>query len=297
LSVWNQHSAGSIEDIEAPECFYIEKQLRERMRIPIFHDDQHGTAIIVGAGILNAIELVDKRISDVKVAVSGAGAAAIACLDLLVSLGLVQGIITVCDFRGVIFHDRVADMEPNKRRYAADTNARSLADAMAGADIFIGLSQGGVVTKDMVHSMARAPIIFALANPLPEIMPEVVYAVRSDAIVATGRSEYPNQVNNVLCFPYIFRGALDVGATTINEAIKLACVHALANLARQPSATSRSGESALGPLSLIPSPFDDRLAVWLAPAVAEAAMSYGVAERPLPSVARYRDELRAKLGK
>ncbi|OWW21187.1 hypothetical protein AYR66_18610 [Noviherbaspirillum denitrificans] len=279
----------NLEDIKAPECFYIERQLRERMRIPIFHDDQHGTAIIVGAGILNALSLAGKDIDKVNVAVSGAGAAAIACLDLLVSLGLDRRNIKVCDSRGVIYRGRDANMEPNKARYQADTNDRTLAEAMAGADVFLGLSQGGVVTREMVARMARDPIVFALANPLPEILPEDVHAIRPDAIVATGRSDYPNQINNVLCFPYIFRGALDVGATTINEAMKLACVNAIAQLARQPMADSATGESALTRARLIPSPFDPRLAAWLAPAVAAAAMASGVARRPLTNLDRYRE--------
>jgi malate dehydrogenase (oxaloacetate-decarboxylating)(NADP+) len=277
----------NLEDIKAPDCFYIEQQLRQRMRIPIFHDDQHGTAIIVAAGVMNGLELVGKRIADVSVVVSGAGAAAIACLDLLVSLGLGRHNVKVCDSQGIIFEGRDAAMEPNKARYASSTENRSLAEAMVSADVFIGLSRGGVVTQSMVAGMARDPLIFALANPDPEIMPELVHATRSDAIVATGRSDYPNQVNNVLCFPYIFRGALDVGATAINEAMKLACVHALAALAKEPLVGSKTGECALTRERLIPSPFDSRLITSLAPAVANAAVASGVATRPSFNVSDY----------
>ena len=269
----------NLEDIKAPDCFYIEQQLRQRMKIPVFHDDQHGTAIIVAAGILNGLELVGKDIGAVRVAVSGAGAAAIACLDLLVSLGLNKQLLKVCDSQGVIYPGREADMEANKARYANATSDRSLADAMVGADVFIGVSKGGVVSAAMVESMAGHPLIFALANPHPEIAPELIHATRADAIVATGRSDYPNQINNVLCFPYIFRGALDVGATTINDEMKLACVRAIAHLAKEPL----PGEtvSALTPLQLIPSPFDPRLLQRVAPAVALAAVASGVATRPL----------------
>ena len=267
----------NLEDIKAPDCFYIEQQLRKRMNIPVFHDDQHGTAIIVAAGILNGLELVGKDIGNVKVAVSGAGAASIACLDLLVSLGLNKSLLKVCDSQGVIYPGRDANMEENKARYANDTSDRDLADAMVGADIFIGVSKGGVVSAQMVESMAAKPLIFALANPHPEIAPEKVHAVRDDAIVATGRSDYPNQINNVLCFPYIFRGALDVGATTINEEMKLACVRAIAALAKEPLPGHTT--SALTPLQLIPSPFDERLRSWVAPAVSQAAIATGVATR------------------
>ena len=267
----------NLEDIKAPDCFYIEQQLRKRMNIPVFHDDQHGTAIIVAAGILNGLELVGKDIGNVKVAVSGAGAASIACLDLLVSLGLNKSLLKVCDSQGVIYPSRDANMEENKARYANDTSDRDLADAMVGADIFIGVSKGGVVSAQMVESMAAKPLIFALANPHPEIAPEKVHAVRDDAIVATGRSDYPNQINNVLCFPYIFRGALDVGATTINEEMKLACVRAIAALAKEPLPGHTT--SALTPLQLIPSPFDERLRSWVAPAVSQAAIATGVATR------------------
>jgi malate dehydrogenase (oxaloacetate-decarboxylating)(NADP+) len=272
----------NLEDIKAPDCFYIEQQLRQRMKIPVFHDDQHGTAIIVAAGILNGLELVGKDIGAVRVAVSGAGAAAIACLDLLCSLGMDKRLLKVCDSQGVIYPGRDADMEQNKARYANDTSDRSLADAMVGADVFIGVSKGGVVDAAMVESMAGHPLIFALANPNPEIAPELIHATRGDAIVATGRSDYPNQINNVLCFPYIFRGALDVGATTINEEMKLACVRAIAQLAKEP--LPGQTESALTPLQLIPSPFDPRLLHRVAPAVALAAVSSGVATRPMVTV-------------
>ncbi|MBC7857365.1 MAG: malic enzyme [Burkholderiaceae bacterium] len=272
----------NLEDIKAPECFYIEQQLRQRMKIPVFHDDQHGTAIIVAAGILNALELVGKPIGQVKVAVSGAGAAAIACLDLLVSLGLNKQLLKVCDSQGVIYPGRDANMEANKARYANDTSDRSLTDAMKGADVFIGVSKGGVVDAAMIASMAAQPVIFALANPDPEAAPELIHATRNDAIVATGRSDYPNQINNVLCFPYIFRGALDVGATTINEEMKLACVRAIAQLAKEP--LPGQTVSALNREQLIPSPFDPRLLNCVAPAVAQAAIASGVATRALPAV-------------
>ena len=273
----------NLEDIKAPECFYIEQQLRKRMKIPVFHDDQHGTAIIVAAGILNGLELVGKRIGEVRVAVSGAGAAAIACIDLLVSLGLNQQLLKVCDSQGVIYPGRDENMEANKARYANDTSERTLADAMIGADVFIGVSKGGVVSADMVRSMAARPLIVALANPHPEIAPELIHATRDDAIVATGRSDYPNQINNVLCFPYIFRGALDVGATTINEEMKLACVRAIAQLAKEPLPGERA--SALTREQLIPSPFDARLLGCVAPAVSQAAIASGVATRPMLVVA------------
>ena len=269
----------NLEDIKAPECFYIEQQLRQRMKIPVFHDDQHGTAIIVAAGILNGLDLVGKKINEVSVAVSGAGAASIACLDLLVELGLNKALLKVCDSQGVIYPNRELNMEANKARYANPTDDRTLADAMVGADIFIGVSKGGVVNAAMVKSMAANPLIFALANPHPEIAPELIHATRSDAVVATGRSDYPNQINNVLCFPYMFRGALDVGATTINEAMKLACVHAIAELAKEPLPGQTT--SALSRELLIPSPFDPRLLSRLAPAVSAAAIASGVATREL----------------
>ncbi|HEY2977717.1 MAG TPA: malic enzyme-like NAD(P)-binding protein, partial [Burkholderiaceae bacterium] len=223
----------NLEDIKAPECFTIERKLRERMNIPVFHDDQHGTAIISGAALLNGLELVGKRIEDVKLVASGAGAAALACLDLAVSLGLKRENIYVTDAKGVVYLGRTEGMDPNKSRYARDTSARTLGDIISGADVFLGLSAGGVLKPDMVKSMARDPIILAMANPTPEISPEEALAVRPDAVIGTGRSDYPNQVNNVLCFPFIFRGALDTGATTINEAMKLAAVRAIAELTHQ----------------------------------------------------------------
>lgn len=222
----------NLEDIKAPECFYVEKKLRERMKIPVFHDDQHGTAIIVGAAIVNGLKVVGKNIGDVKLVASGAGAAALACLDMLVALGMKMSNIWVTDIAGVVYQGRAEEMDDNKARYAKETPARKLADVIANADVFLGLSAGGVLKPDMVKQMAANPLILALANPNPEILPEEVRSVRDDAIIATGRSDYPNQVNNVLCFPFIFRGALDVGATTINEAMKLAAVNAIADLAQ-----------------------------------------------------------------
>ena len=276
----------NLEDIKAPECFYIEKKLRERMNIPVFHDDQHGTAIISAAAMLNGLKVVGKDIDKVKVVVSGAGAAAIACLELWCSLGISRENVFVCDSKGVIYVGREENMEPTKARYAQKTDCRSLADAMVGADVFLGLSAAGVVKQDMVKTMADKPLIFALANPTPEIMPELVKEVRSDAIIATGRSDYPNQVNNVLCFPFIFRGALDVGATKINEEMKLACVKAIAELAEaeQSDVVAQAYGGAdlnFGPNYLIPKPFDPRLIVKIAPAVAQAAIDSGVATRPI----------------
>ncbi|MBK7955200.1 MAG: NADP-dependent malic enzyme [Candidatus Accumulibacter sp.] len=286
----------NLEDIKAPECFYVEKKLRERMKIPVFHDDQHGTAIVVGAAILNGLFLQDKKLDQVKVVTSGAGAAALACLDLLVMLGIPVENIWVTDIKGLVYEGRVEDMDEIKGRYAKRTDARSLAEVIEGADVFLGLSAGGVLKKEMVATMAPAPLIMALANPNPEIRPEDVHAVRSDAIVATGRSDYPNQVNNVLCFPFIFRGALDVGATTITEAMKLAAVRAISELARVEQsevAVKAYGEehSNFGPEYLIPNPFDPRLISMIAPAVAEAAMESGVATRPIKDLEAYRDSL------
>ncbi|MBK7742447.1 MAG: NADP-dependent malic enzyme [Betaproteobacteria bacterium] len=286
----------NLEDIKAPECFYIEKKLRERMKIPVFHDDQHGTAIVAGAAILNGLKVVDKDIAAVKLVCSGAGAAAIACLDLLVGLGLRRENVVVCDSKGVIFTGRESPMEENKARYARATNARTLADAIQGADIFLGLSGPGVLKQEMVRAMARDPLILALANPEPEILPDVAKAVRPDAILATGRSDYPNQVNNVLCFPFMFRGALDVGATTITEAMKLACVRAIAELAHAELsdivAQAYAGEAlSFGPEYLIPKPFDPRLMVIVPPAVARAAMDDGVATRPIADFDAYRERL------
>ena len=286
----------NLEDIKAPECFYVEKKLRERMKIPVFHDDQHGTAIVVGAAILNGLFLQGKEISQVKLVTSGAGAAALACLDLLVMLGVPVENIWVTDIKGLVYEGRVEEMDEVKARYAKRTDARTLAEVIAGADVFLGLSAGGVLKPEMVAAMAPAPLIMALANPNPEIKPEDVRAVRDDAIIATGRSDYPNQVNNVLCFPFIFRGALDVGATTITEAMKLAAVRAIAELARVEQsevAVKAYGEkhANFGPEYLIPNPFDPRLIGKIAPAVAEAAMESGVASRPIRDIEAYRDSL------
>ncbi len=287
----------NLEDIKAPECFYIEKKLRERMKIPVFHDDQHGTAIITTAAVLNGLRVVKKNISDVRLVVSGAGAASIACLNLLVALGLSKQNITVCDSKGVIYQGRDAKMEETKAAYAiADNGQRTLGDAIPNADIFLGCSGPGVLTQDMVKTMARDPLIMALANPEPEILPPLAKAVRPDAIICTGRSDYPNQVNNVLCFPFIFRGALDVGATTINEEMKLACVHAIADLAlaeQSDVVASAYGDQDLsfGPEYIIPKPFDPRLIVKIAPAVAKAAMDSGVAMRPIEDFDAYVEKL------
>ncbi len=286
----------NLEDIKAPECFYIEKKLRERMKIPVFHDDQHGTAIISAAALLNGLELVDKAISEVKIAVSGAGAAAIACLDVMVGLGVSTTNIFVCDSKGVIYEGRPGGYDESKARYAQKTDARTLADVVNGADVFLGCSAPGVLTVDMVKSMARDPVILALANPEPEIRPELARAARPDVIIATGRSDYPNQVNNVLCFPYIFRGALDCGATTITEAMKLACVRQIADLAKAETsdevAAAYAGEELVfGRDYLIPKPFDSRLILRIAPAVAAAAEASGVATRPITDMAAYKQSL------
>ncbi|HXQ52830.1 MAG TPA: NADP-dependent malic enzyme [Stellaceae bacterium] len=286
----------NLEDIKAPECFEVEAKLRQRLAIPVFHDDQHGTAIIVGAAIRNGLRLVGKRLDQVKLVASGAGAAAIACLDLLVDMGLKVENVIATDRFGVVWRGRVEEMDPRKDRYAKDTKARRLDEVIGGADIFLGLSAGGVLTPAMVAQMASRPLIFALANPTPEIMPDAARAVRPDAVIATGRSDYPNQVNNVLCFPFIFRGALDVGATAINEAMKLACVAALADLAlAEPSdvvsAAYGEGPLTFGPDYIIPKPFDPRLMLELAPAVAKAAMASGVATRPIADFAAYRQHL------
>jgi malate dehydrogenase (oxaloacetate-decarboxylating)(NADP+) len=286
----------NLEDIKAPECFYIEKKLRDRMNIPVFHDDQHGTAIISTAALLNGLKVVGKRIGEVKLAASGAGAAAIACLDLMVELGVKRENIFVADSKGVIYAGRDANMEPNKARYAQDTAARTLADIVRDADVFLGCSTAGVLTGEMVKTMANQPIILALANPEPEIRPEVAKAARPDCIIATGRSDYPNQVNNVLCFPYIFRGALDCGATKITEAMKLSCVKAIADLAQAETndavALAYAGEElTFGPDYIIPKPFDSRLIERIAPAVAEAAMTSGVAKRPIDNMDAYRQQL------
>jgi malate dehydrogenase (oxaloacetate-decarboxylating)(NADP+) len=286
----------NLEDIKAPECFYIERKLRERLKIPVFHDDQHGTSIIVGAAVLNGLRVIGKDISQAKLVCSGAGAAALACLDLLVSLGLPMSNIWVADIHGVVHSGRPVDMDENKVRYARDTDARVLADIVDGADIFLGLSAGKVLHPDMVARMADRPLILALANPEPEILPELVKKVRPDAVIATGRSDYPNQVNNVLCFPFIFRGALDVGATQINEPMKLAAVLAIADLAmveQSEVVTAAYGEPNLkfGAEYLIPKPFDPRLITAIAPAVAKAAMESGVATRAIEDFDSYRASL------
>ncbi|UUZ67272.1 NADP-dependent malic enzyme [Polaromonas sp. P2-4] len=286
----------NLEDIKAPECFYIERKLRERMNIPVFHDDQHGTAIISSAAVLNGLELVGKRIEDVKVAVSGAGAAALACLDVMVGLGVRRENVYVCDSKGVIYHGRPGGFDESKNRFAQETALRTLADAVNGADVFLGCSAPGVLTQDMVKTMAASPIILALANPEPEIRPELAKAVRPDCIIATGRSDYPNQVNNVLCFPYIFRGALDCGATKITEEMKLACVRQIADLTKadisEEVARAYVGqELVFGPDYIIPKPFDSRLILRIAPAVAQAAQDSGVATRPITDMAAYRQEL------
>ena len=284
----------NLEDIKAPECFIVERKLRERMKIPVFHDDQHGTAIIVGAAVVNALEVVGKKIGDVKLATSGAGAAGIACLDMLVALGMKPENILAVDRDGVL-HTGRGNMDPDKQRYARDTPKRTLAEIVDGADIFLGLSAGGVLKPEMVATMAPKPIILALANPNPEILPEDAKRVRPDCIIATGRSDYPNQVNNALCFPYIFRGALDVGARQINEAMKLACVHAIAKLARMEAGdlAAAYGDDipSFGPDYLIPRPFDPRLLVMLAPAVARAAMDSGIADRPIADFDAYEEKL------
>ncbi|EOE0524742.1 NADP-dependent oxaloacetate-decarboxylating malate dehydrogenase [Providencia stuartii] len=287
----------NLEDIKAPECFYIEQKLRERMNIPVFHDDQHGTAIICTAAVINGLRIVKKDIGDVRLVVSGAGAASIACMNLLVALGLKHENITVCDSKGVIYKGRDEKMDVTKAAYAIEDNgARTLADAIPNADIFLGCSGPGVLTQDMVKTMAKDPLILALANPEPEILPPLAKEVRPDAIICTGRSDYPNQVNNVLCFPFIFRGALDVGATTINEEMKLACVYAIADLAlaeQSEEVASAYGNQDLffGPEYIIPKPFDPRLIVKIAPAVAKAAMDSGVATRPIADFDAYIEKL------
>ncbi|MDB5862744.1 MAG: hypothetical protein JWO70_550 [Betaproteobacteria bacterium] len=284
----------NLEDIKAPECFYVERQLRSRMKIPVFHDDQHGTAIIVSAAIFNGLKVVGKDIREVKLVVSGAGAAALACLDLLEAMGLPRHNIVVTDIVGVVYQGRTEQMDPRKALYAIDTPARTLADVIEGADIFLGLSAGGVLKAEMVAKMADRPLILALANPEPEILPEAARAVKPDAVIATGRSDYPNQVNNVLCFPFVFRGALDVGATTINREMELAAVRAIAELAQAEQSdivVLAYGEQDLsfGPEYLIPRPFDPRLIGKIAPAVAQAAMDSGVATRPITDLEAYRE--------
>ncbi|WP_075996279.1 NADP-dependent malic enzyme [Salaquimonas pukyongi] len=286
----------NLEDIKAPQCFEIEKRLRERMNIPVFHDDQHGTAIIAAAAILNGLELAGKQLCDTKIVASGAGAASIACLNILVSMGANRDNIWVSDSAGVIYKGRKERMDPYKEAYAKETNARSLTDIMEGADVFLGLSSAGILKPEMLKEMAEKPMVMALANPTPEIMPEIAMAARPDAMICTGRSDYPNQVNNVLCFPFIFRGALDCGATTINEDMKLAAVHAIAELAKAEPADATAMPGGMTPKRfgidyLIPSPFDQRLIMRIAPAVAEAAMKSGVATRPIKDLKAYQDEL------
>lgn len=285
----------NLEDIKAPECFYIEEQLRDRMKIPVFHDDQHGTAIVVAAGIMNGLEVVGKDISQIKLVTSGAGAAALACLKLLVSMGLPHKNIWATDINGVVYKGR-SEMNPILEEFAQETNLRTLTEAINGADVFLGLSAGGVLKPEMLKTMAEKPLIFALANPTPEILPELAKEVRPDSILATGRTDYPNQINNVLCFPYIFRGALDCGATTINAEMKLAAVKAIAELAKaeQDSEASKaySGiELSFGPEYLIPKPFDTRLMIKIAPAVAQAAHDTGVATRPITDMRAYVEKL------
>ncbi len=286
----------NLEDIKAPDCFYVERKLRERMKIPVFHDDQHGTAIVVGAAVLNALKVVGKDIAEVKVVTSGAGAAALACLGLLVKLGVRRENIWVTDLAGLVYEGRTELMDEDKIVYAQKTTQRTLAEAIVGADVFLGLSAGGVLKPAMVASMARAPVIFALANPTPEITPEEVKAVRDDAVMATGRTDYPNQVNNVLCFPYIFRGALDCGATTVTDAMEIAAVRAIAELAQAEqsevvAAAYAGANLSFGPEYLIPKPFDPRLMMKIAPAVALAAVESGVALRPIADMDAYREKL------
>ena len=288
----------NLEDIKAPDCFYVERKLRERMKIPVFHDDQHGTAIVVGAAFLNGLKVLGKDIREVKLVTSGAGAAALACLGLLMKIGLPRENIWVTDLAGVVYEGRTELMDPDKAQFVQKTAARSLAEVIVGADIFLGLSAGGVLKPEMVANMAERPMIFALANPTPEILPEQVHAVRSDAIMATGRTDYPNQVNNVLCFPYIFRGALDCGATTINDEMEIAAVRAIAELAQAEQsevvAAAYAGVNlSFGPEYLIPKPFDPRLMMKIAPAVAQAARDSGVALRPIQDMAVYREKLQS----
>ena len=286
----------NLEDIKAPECFYIEKKLKEKLTIPVFHDDQHGTAIIVGAAIINGLKVVGKNLRDVRLVCSGAGAAAIACLNLLLTLGIKKENIIVCDSKGVISTNRAGTLNENKAVYASDTEFVSIDQAMKNADIFLGLSGPGTIKKQWISEMADKPLVLALANPIPEIMPEEIKSVRPDAVIATGRSDYPNQVNNVLCFPFIFRGALDVGATKITEEMKLACVYAIAELAQAERsdvvASAYEGqELSFGPEYIIPTPFDPRLITLIAPAVAQAAMNSRVATLPIENMSAYREKI------
>ena len=288
----------NLEDIKAPDCFYVERKLRERLNIPVFHDDQHGTAIVVGAAFLNGLDVVGKKIDEVKVVTSGAGAAALACINLLVKLGVPRKNIWVTDIHGLVYQGRTELMDEDKAQFAQDSALRTLGEVIEGADMFLGLSAGGVLKPDMVAKMAARPLIFALANPTPEITPEEVQSVRDDAIMATGRTDYPNQVNNVLCFPYIFRGALDCGASTITTEMEIAAVRAIASLARAEQsevvAAAYIGHNlSFGPEYLIPKPFDPRLMLMIAPAVAQAAMDAGVALRPIADMEAYKDKLQA----
>lgn len=286
----------NLEDIKAPECFYIEKTLRERMGIPVFHDDQHGTAIIVGAAALNGLQVVGKKIDEVRLVVNGAGASAIACTNLLRSLGFKKENITMCDSKGVIFQGRGDKMDETKQFYAIEDNGwRTLADAIKGTDVFLGCSKAGALSQEMIKTMADTPLILALANPVPETTPHDAKAARPDAVVCTGRSDYPNQVNNVLCFPFLFRGALDVGATAINEEMKMAAAHAIADLAKEPvplEVISNYGHLSFGEDYLIPTPFDPRLIVQVSSAVAKAAMESGVATRPINDWNAYAERLK-----
>ncbi|KVG31351.1 NADP-dependent malic enzyme [Burkholderia diffusa] len=286
----------NLEDIKAPECFTVERKLRERMKIPVFHDDQHGTAITVAAAFINGLKVVGKSIKEVKVVTSGAGAAALACLDLLVDLGLPVANIWATDIEGVVYRGRTTLMDPAKERFAQETDSRTLSDVIGGADVFLGLSVGGILKPEMLKAMAARPLILALANPTPEIFPELAHATRDDVVIATGRSDFPNQVNNVLCFPYIFRGALDVGATTITREMEIAAVHAIAGLAQEEqndivAAAYGGDEVSFGPQYLIPKPFDPRLIVRIAPAVAKAAIEGGVATRPIADLDAYVEQL------
>ncbi len=288
----------NLEDIKAPDCFYIERKLRERMKIPVFHDDQHGTAIVVGAALLNGLKVTGRPIGEVKLVTSGAGAAALACLGLLMKLGLKRENIWVTDLAGVVYEGRVELMDADKIGFSQKTDQRRLAEVIVGADVFLGLSAGGVLKPEMVATMAPSPLIFALANPTPEIAPEAALAVRPDAIIATGRTDYPNQVNNVLCFPYIFRGALDCGATTVTDAMEIAAVHAIAELAQAEqsevvAAAYVGATLSFGPAYLIPKPFDPRLMMMIAPAVAQAALESGVALRPILDLDAYREKLKS----
>lgn len=289
----------NLEDIKAPDCFIIEQRLRELMNIPVFHDDQHGTAIIAAAGLINALHLTGRDMKDTKVVCNGAGAAGIACIELVKAMGIPNENVTLCDTKGVIYKGREEGMNQWKSAHAVETKARSLYDALKGADVFFGVSAKGALTPDMLRVMAPNPIIFAMANPDPEITPEEAAEVRDDAIVATGRSDYPNQVNNVLGFPYIFRGALDVQATTINDAMKVACAHALAELAREEvpdevAAAYRGNRPKFGPEYIIPVPFDPRLIHTIPPAVAQAAMESGVARKPIVDMEAYKHQLSAR---